>query len=160
MIVNTTSQNLDITKGVVSASILKGAGDELKREIAKFPVINKGSSIIRVNFGDVVETMGYRLECQRVFHGPLHYWKSDQPGIALKVSTVYSTYNEIAFIELSVTVKVVIYTGGFKYTFFHVQHYAWVVGGICGNYILYQIFITKCVGKIYVLITCSCNYCK
>lgn len=78
VIVNTTSRNLDMTRGAVSKAILEAAGDELKNEIAKTPVIKQGSQRIRVEYGDIVETFGYRLKCQRIFHGTLYKWTDDQ----------------------------------------------------------------------------------
>lgn len=75
---NTSSPGLDITRGAVSRSILRAAGDELKMEIARFPVIKHGSSRVRVEYGDVVETMGHGLKCKRIFHGTLCKWNDDK----------------------------------------------------------------------------------
>lgn len=75
---NTSSPDLDITRGAVSRSILNAAGDELKNEIAKIPAIKQGSQRIRVEYGDVAETMGHRLKCQRIFHGTLYKWTDDK----------------------------------------------------------------------------------
>lgn len=75
---NTSSPDLDITRGAVSRSILRAAGDELKKEIARFPVIKHGSSRVRVEYGDVVETMGHGLKCKRIFHGTLCKWNDDK----------------------------------------------------------------------------------
>lgn len=74
---NTSSPDLDITRGAVSRSILRVAGDELKEEIAQIPVIKHGSSRVRVEYGDVVETMGHGLKCKRIFHGTLCKWNDD-----------------------------------------------------------------------------------
>lgn len=78
VIVNTSSPDLDITRGAVSMSILRAAGDELKKEIALFPVIKHGTSRVRVEYGDVVETMGHGLKCKRIFHGTLCRWNDDK----------------------------------------------------------------------------------
>lgn len=78
VIVNTSSPDLDITRGAVSRSILKAAGGELKNEIAQISAIKQGSQRIRVEYGEVVETFGYRLKCQRIFHGTLYKWTDDK----------------------------------------------------------------------------------
>ncbi|XP_062603399.1 uncharacterized protein LOC134265164 [Saccostrea cucullata] len=78
VIVNTTSLSLDMTSGAVSASILEAAGDGLKTEIAQIPADLTTGQVIRVNYGDVAETFGYRLNCERIFHGALYKWKDDQ----------------------------------------------------------------------------------
>lgn len=78
VIVNTTSPDLDITKGAVCNSILHAAGDNLKTELDKLPVIyGKGGQVMRVKFGKIVETTGYRLKCRSIFHGSLYKWTGE-----------------------------------------------------------------------------------
>lgn len=75
VIVNTTSPDLDITKGAVCRSILEAAGENLKTDLEKRPVIySKGGQVMRVKFGEIVETTGYRLKCRSIFHGSLYQW--------------------------------------------------------------------------------------
>ncbi|XP_062602867.1 uncharacterized protein LOC134264599 isoform X2 [Saccostrea cucullata] len=85
VIVNTTALNLDLTSGAVSKSILNAAGNDLKSEIAKIPIISKTGHINkRIDYGDVQETKGYRLKCKKIFHGALFPW-NDGNDKALKI---------------------------------------------------------------------------
>ncbi|XP_052704649.1 uncharacterized protein LOC128180570 [Crassostrea angulata] len=78
VIVNTTSPDLDITKGAVCKSILEAAGDSLKAELDKLPVINtNGGKVMRVKYGEIKETTGYRLKCTSIFHGSLYKWDGE-----------------------------------------------------------------------------------
>ncbi|CAG2248586.1 unnamed protein product [Mytilus edulis] len=75
-IVNTTSRDLELSKGIVSASLLKHGGSVLQRECyQKHP---NG-----VEYGKVAVTSGGRLHCKIVCHGSLEQWKSD--GSSIKV---------------------------------------------------------------------------
>lgn len=69
---------LDIIRGVVFRLILRVVGDELKMEIVWFFVIKYGSLRVRVEYGDVVEIMGYGLKCKRIFYGILCKWNDDK----------------------------------------------------------------------------------
>lgn len=78
VIVNTTSPDLDIAKGAVCKSILEAAGNSLKTELDDLPVIyNKGGQVIRVKYGEIKETRGYRLKCTSIFHGSLYKWAGE-----------------------------------------------------------------------------------
>lgn len=103
VIVNTTSPDLDITKGAVCKSILEAAGNSLKTELDNLPVIyNKGGKVMRVKYGEIVETTGYRLKCTSIFHGSLYKWAGDGKAAfdvsmnilyALKLTTRCFRYN-------------------------------------------------------------------
>uniref|UniRef100_K1Q9A6 Poly [ADP-ribose] polymerase 14 n=1 Tax=Magallana gigas TaxID=29159 RepID=K1Q9A6_MAGGI len=72
------ANDLDITKGAVCKSILEAAGDNLKTELDKLPVINRnGGKVMRVKYGEIVETTGYRLKCTSIFHGSLYKWDGE-----------------------------------------------------------------------------------
>lgn len=78
VIVNTTSPDLNITKGAVCKSILEAAGNSLKTELDNLPAIyNKGGKVMRVKYGGIVETTGYRLKCTSIFHGSLYKWTGE-----------------------------------------------------------------------------------
>lgn len=70
--------DLDIIRGVVFKLILRVVGDELKKEIVKIFVLKYGSLRVRVEYGDVVEIMGYGLKCNRIFYGILYKWIDDK----------------------------------------------------------------------------------
>lgn len=96
VIVNTTSPDLDITKGAVCNSILHAAGDNLKTELDKLPVIySKGGQVMRVKFGKIVETTGYRLKCRSIFHGSLYKWTGEGKA-AFDVSMNWRFYLDIS----------------------------------------------------------------
>lgn len=78
VIVNTTSPDLDITKGAVCKSILEAAGENMKTELDNLPVINRnGGKVMRVKYGEIVETTGYGLKCTSIFHGSLYKWDGE-----------------------------------------------------------------------------------
>ncbi|XP_026883853.2 protein mono-ADP-ribosyltransferase PARP14-like isoform X1 [Electrophorus electricus] len=72
VIVNTISEDLDLSKGAVSKALLQAAGKQLQIE-AQSHVANSGSSSL--NYGDIVCTDGYNLNCERVFHTVCPFWK-------------------------------------------------------------------------------------
>jgi O-acetyl-ADP-ribose deacetylase (regulator of RNase III) len=75
-IVNTTSTDLKLDKGAVSATLLKKGGPILQQECSqKYP---KG-----VRYGEVAVTSGGQLQCQIVCHGSLDQWRKD--GSSIKV---------------------------------------------------------------------------
>ncbi|KAK3549858.1 hypothetical protein QTP86_015477 [Hemibagrus guttatus] len=67
VIVNTISEDLDLSKGVVSKAILNAAGPQLQAEIYSL-------GISRLKYGDIVDTKGYTLKCQMVFHTTCPFW--------------------------------------------------------------------------------------
>lgn len=62
MIVNSTSNNLDLNTGLISKSILKAAGPEIQEECRKYKKFKEG---------EIAITQGYGLNCKRVFHGAI-----------------------------------------------------------------------------------------
>uniref|UniRef100_A0A8C7V3U1 Poly [ADP-ribose] polymerase n=1 Tax=Oncorhynchus mykiss TaxID=8022 RepID=A0A8C7V3U1_ONCMY len=67
-IVNTISEDLDLTKGAVSNAILKAAGPGLQSAATDEARVN------RLAYGDIVVTDGYNLRCQRVIHTVCPHW--------------------------------------------------------------------------------------
>ncbi|XP_062603401.1 uncharacterized protein LOC134265165 isoform X2 [Saccostrea cucullata] len=85
VIVNTTSLNLDLTSGPVSISILEAAGDELKKEMDEIPAIDKsGQRVNKIEYGEVLVTSAYGMNCERLFHGALFPW-NDGKDTSLEV---------------------------------------------------------------------------
>ncbi|XP_061194487.1 protein mono-ADP-ribosyltransferase PARP14-like [Saccostrea echinata] len=76
VIVNTTSKDLKLGNGAVSASLLKAAGSSIQQECDQnYP---RG-----IQHGDIAVTSGGNLSCQFICHGSLPGW--DQQGQALKI---------------------------------------------------------------------------
>lgn len=71
VIVNTISQDLDLSKGAVSKALLNAAGPQLQAETYSHQKALRTSSL---NYGDTVETNGYNLNCQKVFHTVCPFW--------------------------------------------------------------------------------------
>lgn len=67
MIVNTASKELNLSNGLVSASISKIGGDSIQQECkTKYPD--------GINFGEIAITGGGNLACKIVCHGALPQW--------------------------------------------------------------------------------------
>lgn len=71
VIVNTISEDLDLSKGAVSRALLNTAGPQLQAEICS-TMREFGTS--RLNPGDLVPTNGYNLHCQKVFQTVCPFW--------------------------------------------------------------------------------------
>ncbi|XP_043106139.1 protein mono-ADP-ribosyltransferase PARP14-like isoform X4 [Puntigrus tetrazona] len=69
VIVNTISEDLDLSKGAVSNALLQTAGHQLQSEITR------AARSKNVNYGEMVITNGYKLKCQKVFHVVCPFWK-------------------------------------------------------------------------------------
>ncbi|XP_056006116.1 protein mono-ADP-ribosyltransferase PARP14-like isoform X2 [Ostrea edulis] len=76
VIVNTTSKDLKLGNGAVSASLLKAGGRTLQQECDQ----NYPNGI---QHGEIAVTSGGNLSCQFICHGSLPGW--DQQGQALKI---------------------------------------------------------------------------
>ncbi|KAF5893659.1 poly [ADP-ribose] polymerase 14-like isoform X1, partial [Clarias magur] len=74
VIVNTVSQELDLSSGAVSKALLNAAGPQLQTE-ARSHLRAIGT---RLNPGDIVVTKGYNLKCQKVFHTACPFWSGGQ----------------------------------------------------------------------------------
>lgn len=69
VIINSTSNGLDLQNGAVSSSILREAGAGLQDECrAKYP---KG-----IQTGEIACTSGYGLDCKEVYHLVLCNWSN------------------------------------------------------------------------------------
>jgi len=66
-LVNTTGKELILSHGAVSQSILNAAGQQIQDEC-------KTNMPQNFKCGDVVETQGYQLPVQRVYHGACCSW--------------------------------------------------------------------------------------
>lgn len=67
MLVNSTSNNLDLNTGLISKSILKAAGPEIQEECNKYKSFKEG---------EIAVTQGYALDCKYVFHGAIPGYNS------------------------------------------------------------------------------------
>ncbi|XP_016089355.1 poly [ADP-ribose] polymerase 14-like isoform X2 [Sinocyclocheilus grahami] len=72
VIVNTISEDLDLSKGAVSKALLQTAGHQLQSEITRAAHSNN------VNYGEMVITDGYKLKCSKVFHVVCPFWHGGQ----------------------------------------------------------------------------------
>ncbi|KAL1266720.1 hypothetical protein QQF64_002395 [Cirrhinus molitorella] len=75
IIVNTMSEDSDLSKGAVSKALLQTAGHQLQSEITRAARSNN------VNYGEMVITDGYKLKCQKVFHVVCPFWKRSENKI-------------------------------------------------------------------------------
>uniref|UniRef100_A0A8C1Z8Z2 Poly [ADP-ribose] polymerase n=1 Tax=Cyprinus carpio TaxID=7962 RepID=A0A8C1Z8Z2_CYPCA len=69
VIVNTISEDLDLSKGAVSKALLQTAGYQLQSEIKRAARSNG------VNYGEMLITDGYELKCQKVFNVVCPFWR-------------------------------------------------------------------------------------
>ncbi|KAL5021121.1 hypothetical protein ScPMuIL_000276, partial [Solemya velum] len=83
VIVNTTSKDLNLSSGAVSKSLLTVAGPQLQQECQQ----NYPSGIAP---GQVAETSGYNLNCQKVLHGSLPGWDSGGSSVQALVDFMKS----------------------------------------------------------------------
>nr|XP_055063231.1 protein mono-ADP-ribosyltransferase PARP14-like [Misgurnus anguillicaudatus] len=72
VIVNTISEDLDLSKGAISKAILQAAGHRLQIEVTTTVHAN------RLNYGEMVITDGYNLTCAKVFHVVCPYWRGSE----------------------------------------------------------------------------------
>ncbi|XP_016410796.1 poly [ADP-ribose] polymerase 14-like isoform X2 [Sinocyclocheilus rhinocerous] len=72
VIVNTISEDLDLSKGAVSKALFQTAGYQLQSEITRAARSNS------VTYGDMVITDGYKLKCSKVFHVVCPFWNGGQ----------------------------------------------------------------------------------
>ena len=66
---NTVGQDLDLSQGAVSRSLLAVAGAAIQAECRK--QVPSGQLL---NFGKVIRTPGYQLRCTDVLHGACDRW--------------------------------------------------------------------------------------
>ncbi|XP_077098953.1 protein mono-ADP-ribosyltransferase PARP14-like [Siphateles boraxobius] len=72
IIINTISEDLDLSKGAVSRALLQTAGHQLQSEI------NRAARSRKISYGEMVITDGYNLNCSKVFHVVCPIWKGGQ----------------------------------------------------------------------------------
>lgn len=72
VLVNSTSNTLDLSKGVVSNSLLVAAGPGMQQECYKYR-----GNYSTIFYSDVVMTGAYGLKCRSVFHGALPFYSDD-----------------------------------------------------------------------------------
>ncbi|KAI5099590.1 poly [ADP-ribose] polymerase 14 isoform X2, partial [Silurus meridionalis] len=72
VIVNTISEDLDLSKGAVSKALLKAAGPQLQAETRSQNLKALGDS--NLSYGDIVVTNSYNLKCKKVFHTVCPFW--------------------------------------------------------------------------------------
>ena len=74
-IVNSTSYDLYLRKGVVSATILTAAGEDIQKECNKIMIRRSRKPLSPM---EVEMTKGYNLGCKYVLHGALVYPWNEQ----------------------------------------------------------------------------------
>ncbi|XP_073672141.1 protein mono-ADP-ribosyltransferase PARP14-like [Paramisgurnus dabryanus] len=72
VIVNTVSEDLDLSKGAISKALLQAAGHQLQTEVTT------AVHASRLNYGKMVITDGHNLKCKRVFHVVCPFWTGGQ----------------------------------------------------------------------------------
>lgn len=72
IIVNTISDDMDLSKGAVSKALLQTAGHQLQSEISR------AAPSSGLSYGDMVITAGYNLKCSKVFHVVCPFWHGGQ----------------------------------------------------------------------------------
>ncbi|KTF83272.1 hypothetical protein cypCar_00029796 [Cyprinus carpio] len=82
VIVNTISEDLDLSKGAVSKALLQAAGHHLQSEI------NRAAHSDSVNYGDMVVTDGFKLKCSKVFHVVCPFWNGGQDSAEMVLNRV------------------------------------------------------------------------
>lgn len=80
VIVNTISENMNLSQGAVSKAILEAAGPSLQS------TVRSEAGAAKLQHGDVVITDGFKLACLKVFHTVCPFW--DRGGQAEEVSRV------------------------------------------------------------------------
>jgi O-acetyl-ADP-ribose deacetylase (regulator of RNase III) len=70
-IVNSTSDDLNLSQGAVSATILAAAGEDIQKECEKI-MTWRGRRPLSPT--EVERTKGYNLRCKYVLHGALISW--------------------------------------------------------------------------------------
>ncbi|KAM4745611.1 protein mono-ADP-ribosyltransferase PARP14-like [Anableps anableps] len=85
VIVNTVAENMNLSQGAVAKAISMAAGENLQTAI----LTEAGVSTLQ--FGDVVITDGFNLQCQKVFHAACPCWDNGG-GQAEKELTDIITY--------------------------------------------------------------------
>ncbi|XP_060945027.1 uncharacterized protein LOC133022028 [Limanda limanda] len=81
VIVNTTSEDLELKKGAVSNAILLAAGPKLQQ------LINAQEA--RGSFGEVIVTDGCRLKSKKVYHAIAPQWGKGQGGTERILSAIF-----------------------------------------------------------------------
>ncbi|CAM4730210.1 unnamed protein product [Leuciscus chuanchicus] len=72
IIVNTISEDLDLSKGAVSRALLQTAGHQIQSEIIR------AAHSKNLNYGEMVVTDSYNLNCSKVFHVVCPIWNGGQ----------------------------------------------------------------------------------
>ncbi|CAM4730206.1 unnamed protein product [Leuciscus chuanchicus] len=75
IIVNTMSEDSDLSKGAVSKALLQTAGRQIQSEI--------NAAARKISYGDMVITDGYKLKCQKVYHVVCPFWKQGSADMVL-----------------------------------------------------------------------------
>ncbi|KAL1266729.1 hypothetical protein QQF64_002404 [Cirrhinus molitorella] len=82
VIVNTISEDLDLSKGAVSNALLQTAGHQLQSEITR------AARSKNVNYGEMVITDGYKLKCSTVFHVVCPFWNGGQDSADMVLTQI------------------------------------------------------------------------
>ena len=79
---NTVGQDVDLSQGAVSRSLLNVAGQGMQQECRT--QVPAGQQL---NIGQIIRTSGHQLRCKDVLHGVLNRW--DGPGGTCKQVSIY-----------------------------------------------------------------------
>ena len=89
VIVNTVGQDLDLSQGAVSSSLLAVAGPAIQQECrTQIPAGQQMSA------GQVIRTAGHQLRCKDVLHGSCSKWDAGA-GKCEQVSVIFSTHHPL-----------------------------------------------------------------
>lgn len=96
MIVNTIGSDLDLSKGLVSAALLKRAGRNMQDEIKRDPYAHGFE-------GDVIPTAGHLLNCKAVYHtvcAPKKYGPDQVGFLIYNYLSTLDIYNKLLISNL------------------------------------------------------------
>ncbi|KAG9263154.1 poly ADP-ribose polymerase 14-like [Astyanax mexicanus] len=72
VIVNSIAEDVNLSTGAVTKALLDAAGPQLQSEANSY-LTSFGLS--KLNYGDIVDTAGYNLNCRKVYHAVCPFWK-------------------------------------------------------------------------------------
>ncbi|XP_037403323.1 LOW QUALITY PROTEIN: protein mono-ADP-ribosyltransferase PARP14-like [Pygocentrus nattereri] len=84
VIVNTISEDVNLSKGAVSKALLQAAGPQLQAEASS----RTESSCL--SYGSILATDGYNLNCQKVFHTVCPFWNGGAGSEAKTLKQIFS----------------------------------------------------------------------
>jgi len=103
VIVNTVAQDLDLSQGAVSSSLLAVAGPGIQQECRT--QVPAGQ---RLGVGTIIRTSGHQLRCKDVLHGPCIKWDAgagncEQVTVSISLPSILFCINIITRLLCSVS---------------------------------------------------------